>query len=115
MEFLNEYQLSGLLKRGKSVEAFVGKYEEASYPTIMWLSIEKGRESKELFYVILHYVFDDRQDGVESIYNFSYVQPDELYGKIVAKFVSCSEAIQFAREKYRVENFNGEGGMDELI
>ncbi|MCG8386480.1 MAG: hypothetical protein MJA30_13115 [Cytophagales bacterium] len=117
MKYLTTDQLIDTIKRGKTVEALVDKNEENGYPTIQWLAIEKGRERKGIYYIILHHVFDDRSDGVESVYNFSYVNPDDLYGKIIAEFESHLDAINFVKENFllSLDKFVTEGFIEELI
>jgi hypothetical protein len=117
MKYLTEDQLFATLSRGKTVEALVGKFEVDGYPTIQWLAIEKGREEKNMYYVIFHHVFDEKSDGLDSIYDFSYVEPDDLYGNIVSEFESYIDAIQFSNQKFSVplNKFVSEGYIDELI
>lgn len=117
MKYLAEDQLLPTLSRGKTVEALVGKFEVNRYLTIQWLAIEKGREKKHMYYVVFHHVFDEKSEGVDSIYDFSNVEPDDLYGKIVAEFDSCIDAIQYSNQKFSVplNQFVSEGYIDELI
>jgi hypothetical protein len=117
MKYLTENQLLAALSRGKTVEAFVGKFEVNGYPTIQWIAIEKGREEKHKYYVIFHHVFDEKLEGIDSIYDFSYVEPDDLYGKILSEFDTYNEAVQFSNQKFSVSllQFVSEGYIDELL
>lgn len=117
MKYLTEEQLLDLLQLGKTVETFVGKDDVNGHRTLQWLGIEKGREKREYYYVVLHHVFDDRQDGVESTYDFSYVEPDDLHGKVLLESESFSNAIQYVKAKFSLSlsRFVSEGFLDELI
>ncbi|MCH7415701.1 hypothetical protein MM213_19530 [Belliella sp. R4-6] len=117
MKYLTEDQILDSLSRGKTVEAIIGKYEINGYPTIQWLAIEKGRDKKHMYYVVFHHVFDEKSEGLDSIYDFSYVEPDDMYGKIVSEFESYNDALQFSNQKFSesLSQFVSEGYIDELI
>jgi hypothetical protein len=117
MIYLTEDQQLATLSRGKTVEALVGKSEVNGFPTIQWLAIENGREEKHMYYVIFHHVFDEKSEGIDSIYDFSYVEPDDLYGKIVSEFESYIDAIQFSNKNFSVplNQFVSEGYIVELL
>ena len=117
MKYLTKDQLIDTVKRGKTVETLVDRNEENGYPTIQWLAIEKGREKKDAYYVILHHVFDDRSEGIESVYDFSYVNPDDLYGKVLSEFESHLDAVEYVKKTFLLplNEFVTEGFIEELI
>tara|TARA_B100000965_G_C19493404_1_gene714072 strand:- start:90 stop:449 length:360 start_codon:yes stop_codon:yes gene_type:complete len=117
MRYLSKNQAFDLISQGRTLELEIGSSEENGFKTFQWLAIEKGREDKNRFYLIFHNVFDDRDQGIESVYNFSYVEPDEIYGKIIKEFTEVSDLKSYLQEHYSdsLDSFLLEGNMDSVF
>lgn len=108
MKYIDNEDVIKHLETNKNIETLLGFYKVENYDTIKWLTLEKGREKKDKYYLILHHVFDER-DEIDNVYNFSYVEPDDLYGKILCVFDTPEELFQYA------SNFNEKNGKKWFI
>jgi len=116
MNYLKKDQLRSHLSLKKTVEYWLGKSIVNNYDTIKWIAIEEGREEKGKYYLIYHHVFDDADEGIDTIYDYSYVEPDDLYGIIVGVFDDFDSALDKAVEEYGVEldRFVPEGYIEDF-
>ncbi|MCO4294134.1 hypothetical protein NF867_14820 [Solitalea sp. MAHUQ-68] len=96
MKYLLESQLSSYLRPDKTIEQFIGRIEFPEYSGFRWISIDRDKDE---FKLIVHEVFDDSNE-IESIYNFSYIEPDDLYGKEIQTFDSLDDALETAERLY---------------
>ncbi|TLX76541.1 hypothetical protein E9993_06535 [Labilibacter sediminis] len=78
MNYIDFGLIRAMLNKGKTIEQLLGYSKNENYSTVEWISIylDKGE-----FCIDYHHVFDEREKGVENIYDFSYVEPDDMYGK----------------------------------
>jgi hypothetical protein len=101
MKYLLENQIKGCLRPNKSIEQIIGKFEVGKHLAIRYISIVK---EKDKYCLMLHDIFDDRDEGIEDIYEFSYVEPDDMYGKEIKESSSLEEILIFAQEEYDSSN-----------
>ncbi|WPR75067.1 hypothetical protein [Algoriphagus sp. NG3] len=112
MKNLDILQIKAQLNRGKSVEQFLGTGKSGLHEILKWIEI---RPEKESFTLVYHEVFNDADEGIESIYNYSYVVPDDLYGKDITESKSVEEILNKAQSIFGNGNFYNEGFLDEII
>ncbi|WP_460538536.1 hypothetical protein [Echinicola sediminis] len=53
---------------------------------------------KEGYFALLFEKFDDSDEGLGSVYDFSSVEPDDLYGKEIGPFETLEKLIQAMKE-----------------
>ncbi|RZJ64484.1 MAG: hypothetical protein EOO47_26975 [Flavobacterium sp.] len=99
MKFLQEEQLKSMVQPEKSIEQFVGRIEHPDYNGFRWIEI---RKSKNIYTLVLHEVFDDSEE-IEDFYEFSYIEPDDIYGKEIQNFQSINEALSAASGLYHAD------------
>jgi hypothetical protein len=97
MNYLHQSQVISFCNAGKSIEQFIQTAWEDEFRTFEWLTIEKN---KEQYILTFHCVFDERDEGCKDIYNFSYVEPDELHGTELLFSNNIEEVLEFAKTKY---------------
>jgi hypothetical protein len=73
MRYLNEKEIEPYINAGKIIEQYLGTFEIDDFLCHRFVSIGK---SKKGYYGFWAEVFDETNDGVESIYYFSSVDPD---------------------------------------
>lgn len=114
MRYLNELEIKSALNRGKSVEQFLRKKRIDNFDAIEWIEI---RSKKHNFQLIYHLVFDEFDEDIESVYDFSYVEPDDIYGKIVFENDNIDKVFEFADKKYdsNLSNYFTEGFLNQLL
>ena len=97
MNQLNPSELSSYINSKEIIEQFICSFETNEHQCFRWIEI---RKDKQKFTLILHEVFDDRDERIESIYDFSYLEADEMDGSEIYESNSLDEIINFASEKY---------------
>lgn len=114
MKYLLPSQLDTSVRPNHPIEQFISVFEENGYKALRWISIEK---SKDRFELVLHEVFDDSTDGIESIYDYSYVEPDDIHGRSVFASISLLEILEYAIDQYGATNnkYLNFGFLDELL
>lgn len=75
----------------------MGPINMEEYTCLRWIDITRTRSSYELH---THEVFDDRDEGVEDIYDFSYFYPDDIYGRLIGSFSCLEDALKRAEELF---------------
>jgi hypothetical protein len=112
MNYLERQQLQSLTSSGSVIEYWLGSELYDNFVTFKWLAIEKTEEG---YVVLFHHVFDDSDDGLDSIYHFSHVEPDDLYGLRLLLTPDFEYAIDFLNKKYDLDEskFLLSGGMDD--
>ena len=113
MKFLLEEQISSFLRPDKSIEQYIGKNDHGDYSTIRWIGIGRTKDS---YTIVFHEVFDEA-DEIESIYDFPYVEPDDMYEKEIEEFDSIQDALEFAENNYgaKIDKYLPFGFLDEYI
>jgi hypothetical protein len=114
MKYLLENQLQAYLRVDSSIEQFIGQISIEDHTCLRWIHISRTKSSYELR---VHEVFDDRDVGVESIYDFSYYEPDDLYGKEIGSFDLLENALETAEQIYNADKnkYLTFGYMDEAL
>ena len=113
MRCLTIEELKVYINRGKEIEHYVKTSKTDNYKTNEWISIEK--EGK-LFKVFQHLVFDESEEGVDSIYDYSYVNPDDLYGNEIFSSENFDNVVLFLENELKIKNGNYllAGSLDEV-
>ena len=114
MKYLLENQLQAYLRVDNSIEQFIGPIRIEEHTCLRWIHISRTKSSYELR---VHEVFDDRDVGVKSIYDFSYYEPDDIYGKEIGSFDLLENALDTAEQIYNAEKgkYLPFGHMDEAL
>lgn len=99
MNYLDIGQIKPMVNKGKIVEQFLSIANSGDYSIIKWISIYKD---KDKYCLELHEVFDDREDGNENIYDFSYVEPDDMYGKRIYQTKEFELLIEWVQDHFSV-------------
>lgn len=110
--YLKRNQLDVYLHKGKAIEQWIGKAKVEGYVTLKWIAVEFDNNNG--YNVYYHEVFDEFDEGVDSIYNFSYVEPDDIYGVSIKKFKDLDLALKYLDENFGLKDnlFVLEGGID---
>lgn len=99
--YLTEEQLESNLSLGIAVEQWLGTINEGDYIIIRWLRIDRERDRN---YTVAYFeCFDDGNEGFLDIYEFSRLNPDELYG-VLSEFDNFNDALNFAETSYESSN-----------
>lgn len=114
MKYILPSQFDTSVRPDKPIEQFITTYEVNGYKAIRWISID---QEKDKFQLSLHEVFDDSAEGIDSIYNFSYVEPDDIHGKLVFESTIFSDVLEHANQQYGANNerYLNFGLLDELL
>jgi hypothetical protein len=78
MNYLNYGLIKPMVNKGKTIEQYLGSFKHETYNTIKWISIYLDRNE---YCLDFHEVFDEREEEIESVYSFSYVEPDNMDGE----------------------------------
>lgn len=114
MRYLNESEIAPLLNTGKVVEQFIGVFYHQNFKCYRYFSLEKDRHG---FHLLVFEKFDESDEGLTSIYDFSSLDPDQLYGKEHDPFPSLNAALLFLENEYEIshDKFLLAGQLDQLI
>ena len=99
MKFLLEVRIAAFLRPEKSIEQYIGKIEGIGYGGFRWIAVVR---EKDRYKLVVHEVFDEREQ-VQSIYNFSYIEPDDMDGKLVHEFHNIQDALIAAKTLFGAE------------
>jgi len=99
MNYLDFGQIKPMLNKGKTIEQFIGYTKSGDFTTIKWISIYMDKDD---YCIDFHEVFDDREEGIEDIYDFSYVEPDDMYGKRMYQTNEFETLINWIFENYSI-------------
>lgn len=115
--YLKSEQLEHFLSLGKSVEYWLGAIMIDGYETFKWLSIVKDFEVNGKYSLVVFHVFNDKEEGLNFVYDFSPVEPDELYGKIIDTVATWREVLWLAESVFqtRKDQFCPEGYMNDFL
>ncbi len=83
MRYLNEAEILPYIHAGKEIEQFQGAYNHKGFTCIRYVALGKDKRG---YYGLIFEKFNDSGKGVESIYDYSSVEPDDLYGKEIGPF-----------------------------
>lgn len=114
MKYLLANQLQAYLRVDNAIEQFIGQIRFEEHTCLRWIDISRAKSSYELR---VHEVFDDRDVGVKSIYDFSYCEPDDLYGKEIGSFDFLEDALETAEKIFKAEKnkYLAFGHMNEAL
>lgn len=114
MSPLLEGQLKPYLHHSKGIEQFLGLSTVNNCNVFRWVEISYDKQTYTLF---LHEVFDDREEGLESIYDFSYCNPDEQFGKELLTSNALDEILKYASQTLGANNssYTLPGNLNEFL
>ena len=114
MRYLNQSEILPIINSGKEVEQFLGEFFTNNFRCFRYVTIGK---TKEGYFALIFEKFDDSDEGLTSVYDYSSVEPDDLYGKEVGPFESFEEIIEKLNEEVHLdsEKYLLSGYLDEEI
>ncbi len=77
MRYLNENEIEPYINAGKVIEQYLGTFKSDGFLCHKFVSIGK---TKEGYYCFESEVFDEKEDGIDSIYHYSSIDPDNPEG-----------------------------------
>ncbi|MEN0056404.1 MAG: hypothetical protein AAGC65_22180 [Mucilaginibacter sp.] len=112
IKYLTEEQLRSNLKLGKSVEQWLTYEKRDDYTVLKWLRIDNEKSLQ--FSVSYFESFDEGDENFLDIYEFSLLDPDELFG-VINTFDSVEEVLSFVEVKYSalINRFVPAGGIQD--
>lgn len=99
MEYVDFGLIKAMINKGKTVEQFLGLTKNSEYSTIKWISLYYDRDE---YCIDFHEVFDEREEGLDNIYDFSYVEPDNMYGKRLYQSSDFEKLIEWIFENIEI-------------
>lgn len=113
--YIEKTEISTYIQKGKAIEIWFGFGVENEFETCKWLTIEYDSNEDQKYSIVYHEVFNDEDEGVESIYDYSYVEPDDIYGEIIFKSDTLDLVIKELEERYslNLNNLVLEGNMHQ--
>jgi hypothetical protein len=99
MNYLDFEQIKPKINKGKTIEQFIGFAKSDDFSTLKWISLYLDEDE---YCVDFHEVFDDRKEGIENIYDFSYVEPDDMYGKRMHQTVDFESLTEWIFNHFSV-------------
>jgi hypothetical protein len=100
MNYLDFEQIKPMINKGKTIEQFLGFTKSDNFTTIRWISLYIDKDE---YCLDFHEVFDERKEGGENIYDFSYVEPDDIYGKRMYQTNELETLIDWIFENYSIK------------
>lgn len=97
MNYLDFEKIKPMINQGKTVEQFLGLDKSGEFPIVKWISLYFDKNE---YCLDFHKVFDEREEYIDNIYDFSYVEPDDMYGKRIYQTKNFDSAI-----KWLISNF----------
>jgi hypothetical protein len=101
MNYLYFEQIKPMINKGKTIEQFLGFVKSGDFSTLKWISLYLDDEE---YCVDFHEVFDDREEGIENIYDFSYVEPDDMHGKRMHQTEDFDSLIEWIFDNYSISH-----------
>jgi hypothetical protein len=114
MRYLEQSEISAYLNSKKQVEQFLGEFYFENFKCYRYVTFDKTTEG---FIALLFEKFDDSNEGLTSIYDYSSVEPDEMYGKEFGPYNSLEEVLEKVHLEYEInsDKFLLAGNLDEEI
>jgi len=101
MRYLTPIECKAAINANKIIEQLVGRFNVNNFMLIRYLNMFKSQEAK--YAVSLHEVFDDRDEGIENIYDFSHFDPDSSEG-VIQYFNTFEDALNYSKSLGANEN-----------
>ncbi|KYG81006.1 hypothetical protein EV198_2885 [Roseivirga ehrenbergii] len=92
MRYLNESEILPYIHAGKEIEQYLGSYYHNDFRCVRYVTLGKDKVG---YYGLLFELFDDSCEGVESIYDYSSVEPDNLNGIELGSFESFRILLEY--------------------
>ena len=83
MRYLNQSEILPYINAGKEIEQFLEEYFSNSFRCFRYVTLGKNKEG---YYALIFDKFDESDEGLISVYDYSSVEPDDLYGKEIGPF-----------------------------
>ncbi|GHE59480.1 hypothetical protein [Roseivirga thermotolerans] len=114
MRYLNECEIAPLLNAGKVVEQFIGEFYHQGFKCYRYFSLQKDRHG---IHLLVFEKFDESDEGLTSIYDFSSLDPDQLYGKEHDSFPSLNAVLLYLESEYEIssDKFLLAGQLDQVV
>lgn len=114
MRYLSESEIAPLLNSGKEVEQFIGEFYFNNFKCYRYISLSKDMHG---FRLLVFERFDDSDEGLKSVYDFSSVEPDNLHGKEHDPFSSLNAALLYLENEYEIstDKFLLAGQLNQVI
>jgi hypothetical protein len=102
-KYLSAEQLKAYLEAGKAVEQWLSYVTHSEFKIIRWLRLDK--EPNGSFTVAYFESFDDGNADLVDVYAFSFVDPDEPYGKLQT-LETIDKAIEYCTTTFQASASN---------
>lgn len=114
MRYLGESELLPYLHAGKIIEQYLGVYYHEDFRCLRYVSFGMNKTG---YYGLLFELFDDSGEGLESIYDYSSVEPDNLSGIEFGPFESFMNVLDAIRDVVKLDSnkYLISGQLDEEI
>jgi hypothetical protein len=111
---LKESEILPYINKGKVIEQFLGEFYQGEYRCLRYVSVQKEKDS---YFGLIFEVFDESNEGVDSIYDYSSVEPDDLFGVEIGTFETLTETLESIRGKFNLhsDRYLISGHLDEEI
>ena len=113
LRYLQETELKPYINAGKIIEQYICMFKNGEFDAHRYVSIGKNKDG---YYAFIHEVFDETDEFVESIYDFSSIDPDELNGVNIGPFISFQKALESLKVSVdlKSDKFHLTGYLDEI-
>ena len=114
MRYLSEPEILSYINAGKVIEQYLGAYYHNDLRCLRYVSLSKDKAG---YYGLLFELFDDSGEGVESIYDYSSVEPDNLNGIELGPFESFKKVLEAVKDIAELDSnkYLISGQLDEEI
>jgi len=114
MQYLNQSEILPYINAGKEIEQFLGEFFIDNFRCFSYVTLG---QTKEGYYALIFEKFDDSDEGLTSLYDYSSIEPDNLYGKEIGPSKSFEEIIEKLNREVKLdsEKYLISGYLDEEI
>lgn len=114
MRYLKQAEILPYLRSGKEVEQFINTFYHEGFKCYRYVVIGKNKEG---YYALIFEKFDDADEGIDSIYNYSSIEPDDLHGRHFGPFASMKDTITAIRRLVTInpDSFLISGQLDQVL
>jgi len=96
MRYLNENEIEPYINAGKVIEQYLGTFKYDDLQCHRFISIGKDKEG---YYSFIVEVFDEHGEGIESIYDFCSIDPDNPEGIEYGPMISLTELLSELKKR----------------
>jgi len=95
MRYLKQSEIVTYINAGKEIEQFLGAFFIGNFRCFRYAAFGQNKTG---YYALIFEKFDDSNEGIKSIYDYSSTEPDNLYGKEIGPYKSFQEVIEKLNE-----------------